>query len=257
MARTINEKELSVVLKELAEPFDVSELKETDAGFPYLPVEAYRKRMDTVVGVFNYDFVLSEPVWIQVGDKMHISCVGTLTVRDDDGVSVVVKSGTGDADVITRNADGKVVKSGNDAKTASSDAFKSCCRRLGIADDQIRGERKKKNVKEGATTKTEYSNVSLYHVAVTGVFQSLGNKGYKAPAVIGDTGEVVELVLWRDGIAELEKVMELALFMEAAVNKKITFYGSRSIFTAKNKNQAPKVQIAFVRPYLHEEASHE
>lgn len=260
MERTINGKTLEQVISELQAPFAQQEFKDNPAGYIYLPYESYRKRIDSVIGVFGYDFTITQTDWVIVGEKSHISCIGTLSLRDDAGNIVVVKSATGDADVIYRNSDGAVVKSGNDAKTAANDAFKSCCRMLGIGDEQLRAKRTenrknsspdRRNTNSSPASRNEAEEETL-RVVVRGSFKSLSGKGYKAPAVIKETGEQVSLVLWKEGIEEVTKYMPLAEFLEKYRDKEFSIIAKRNVF--QKKNGSPETQVVMLRPYCRKEA---
>lgn len=262
MSRMINGKTVADVIKELAAPFSEKLFKTNPAGFPYLPYEVFRERMDQVVGIFNYDFTISQTEWVVVGDKMHISCIGTLTIRDDEGNVVTVKSENGDADVICKK-DGAVVKSGNDAKTASHDAFKSCCRMLGVGDYQLRDKRKGgKNNNDSSTSsnagnrqqsaQSNNGNVAAaseacYRICVTGGFTSLNNKGYKAPAVLSETGEKVSLILWKEGIAAVEAAgVPIGEFLKKSINREFSVIGERTTFSMRNGST--EEQLIMLRP---------
>ncbi len=242
-------------MKELQAPLPASAVKDNQSGYPYIPIEEYRKRLDEVVGVLNYDYRLTKAEWVTIGDKEHMSCLGTLVIRDDEGKVVTVKMATGDADVITRNSDGAAIKTGNDAKTADKDAFKSCCRMLGIGDAQLREQRKGKNGKgsKNGTTGNGSENVSSntkeeeIRVVVRGAFSSLGGgKGYKAPAVVKETGEQVSLILWKEGIEAVQKYMTLSDFLEKYKSKEFSVVATRNTFTMKNG--AKEEQIIMLRP---------
>lgn len=249
--RTINGKPIQKVVEELKAPFADAEIKENPAGYAYLAYELFRQRLDTVVGM-NYDYVISQVAWVTIGEKTHISCVGTLSIRDDNGNIVTVKSATGGADVITRSSDGVAVKPGNDAKTADHDAFKSCCRMLGIADEQLRARRKGKKSNGGTTGQTSNSTQSgvqeeKIRVVVMGAFSSLaGGKGYKAPAVIKETGEKVSLVLWKEGMEAVKKYMTLGEFFDKYKSKEFSIVATRNTFTPRNGTK--EEQLIMLRP---------
>ena len=249
--RTVNGKPLNQVMKELQEPLPESAVRDNQSGYPYIPIEEYRKRLDEVVGVLNYDYRLSKADWVTVGDKEHMSCLGTLIIRDDAGKIVTVKMATGDADVITRNSDGAAVKTGNDAKTADKDAFKSCCRLLGIGDAQLREQRKGKNGKGGASGKystntQQNASEENIRIVVRGAFSSLGGKGYKAPAVIKETGEQVSLILWKEGIEAVQKHMSISDFLDKYKNKEFSVVATRNTFITKNGKK--EEQVIMLRP---------
>lgn len=251
--RTINGKCFRVVMEELRAPFPESAVKDNQFGYPYIPIEEYRKRLDDVVGILNYDYRVSKAEWVTIGDKEHMSCLGTLVIRDDEGKTVTVKMATGDADVITRNSDGVAVKTGNDAKAANSDAFKSCCRMLGVGDAQIRAQRKGKGDKNNTSSQRQKNTQSdtdakeeEIRVVVRGAFRSLGGKGYKAPAVVKDTGEQVSLILWQEGIDAVKEYMPLPDFLEKYKCKEFSVVAIRNTFTMKNGKR--EEQLIMLRP---------
>ena len=257
---TVNGKALAQVLKELSAPFDESMFKDNPAGFSYLPYEVYLARMDTVVGVLNYDFEISDTNWVTIGEKVHVSTVGKMTIRDDNGSVVAVKSSTGDADVICKRETGEAVKAGNDSKIAAHDAFKGCCRMFGIGDEQLRDKRKGKGGKKPAVaqqstqpgTQTPASEEVL-RVVVCGAFKSLQGKGYKAPAAIKETGEKVSLILWQEGIEAVQKYMPLADFLEKYKNKEFGVVATRNSFEMRNGTK--EEQVIMLRPYCGKEQS--
>lgn len=255
MSRTINGKTFDVVVDELQAPFPASVVKENQSGFPYIPIEEYRKRLDEVLTVLRYDYRISKAEWVTIGDREHMSCIGTLIVRDDEGAIVTVKMATGDADVITRNSDGAAVKSGNDAKTAANDAFKSCCRMLGVGDAQLRECRKGGNSKGRASSQSSKTsgttqssvNEEEVRIVVKGAFKSLGGgKGYKAPAVVKETGEQVALILWQEGIDAVKKHMSLGDFLEKYKSKEFSIVATRNTFTMNNGTK--EEQLIMLRP---------
>lgn len=256
MERTINGKTIRQVLQELAEPLPKEAVKKNEQGFPYVSVDTYRERMDKVVGVLNYDFVISHLETTEYNGKGLITCVGTLTIRDDNGNSVASKSSSGGTSIIVRNSDGQVVKASNDAKTATQDAFKSCCRMFGIADGQIREERGKQKKNEGKDSKaasgpaSESLNAEKFGIKIVGRFRSIG-KGFKADVVIKETGEKAVLVCWQDAVAEISKFMDFNRFIEVYVGKELHIYAVRSQFSMKNGTV--EEQLIMVKPYIEKE----
>ena len=240
--RTINGKSINQVMTELAAPFP--ELKYNNYGYPYVEYEAYKERMDMVVGALRYDFNLREKSFTKVGEKYHISVTGTLTVHDDAGNAVVAKSAIGGADIILSSGTKEAVKIANDEKTASHDVFKSCCRMLGVADKQIREARKTR--KPGDSVPQHEGPVEVCRVQVTGAFKTVKN-GYKAPAVIVETGENIMLVFWKNAVEEVEKLIPFAKFIEAyAAEKQNSFrvYASRNIFQMKNNRTEEQLVVS-------------
>lgn len=240
--RTINGKSISQVMTELTAPFP--ELKYNNYGYPYLEYETYKERMDTVVGVLNYDFIQHEKSFTKVGEKYHISVIGTLTIRDDAGNTVVTKGAIGGTDIILFSGTKEAVKISLDEKTAYDDAFKSCCRMLGVADKQIREARRK--IESNATELQQGGPVEVYRVQVTGAFKSVRG-GYKAPAVIVETGESIMLVFWKNAVEDVEKLIPFARFIEAYGSESqnsFRVYATRNIFTYKNNRKEEQLVVS-------------
>lgn len=254
MNRTINGKELCTIMEELSASFAEDQFKVNPAGFNYLPFEVYLERLDNVVGNLNYDFEISQTTWVQIEDKYHISTVGKITLRDDLGEVVTVKSATGDADVIMKKT-GEVVKPGNDAKTAAHDAFKGCCRMLGVGDEQLRDKRKNRNGSSSGSSggSSQKGTEEIVRVLMNGETKSLGGKGYKVPAIIRQTGEKVSLVLWNDAVEAVQKYMPIAEFFTKYNGKEFTAVCTRSSF--KYNNGSTEEQLVMLRPYCGKEVS--
>ena len=246
--RTVNGHTLAELKELLEAPFDEELFELNPANYDYLPYEQYLFRMDSVVGCLNYDFKIIQMTMSVIKDRHHFCCTGEITVRDDNGEVVTVKSGVGGADVILKKEDGIPVKPANDSKTAQKDAFKSCCRMLGVGDSQIREKRKEKKQQQrqkNSSSSGSAESVQLYELTITGTFKSIKN-GFKAPAVIRETGESVQLVLWQNAIEEIEKYLPIAKFIDAYKNRDLAVYGMRSTFQLKNGGK--EEQLVMVRP---------
>lgn len=55
MKGTVNGKSLDQVLSELKAPFPEEELKKNEKNETYIPVESLESRLNSVIGVLNYD----------------------------------------------------------------------------------------------------------------------------------------------------------------------------------------------------------
>lgn len=219
--RTINGKSIAKVLEELQAPFPRECIEYNKYNYPYIKAEFYHERLDEVVGIMNYDFIITHNTWVNIKeDVMVINCVGTLSLKDDNGVVVASKSAEG-TDVITMSK-GKVVKPGNDAKDAQQDAFKSCCRMMGIGDKQVREARKKVNDNTAGVVDEagKENGDQIYVVKINGPFSTFYNKkrefvGYKVPVMDTDTKERYQLVIYADsGVKEIEKTVPMKQFVE-------------------------------------------
>lgn len=240
--RTINKKSIDQVMTELAAPFP--KLMYNKYGYPYLEYETYKERMDLVVGAVNYDYDLREKSFTKVGEKYHISVIGVLTIRDDNGNEVVTKSAIGGADVILSSGTKEAVKISIDEKTAYDDAFKSCCRMLGVADKQIREARK--GIKPSDSAPQNEGPVEVCRVQVIGAFKTVKG-GYKAPAVIVETGENIMLVFWQNAVEEVEKLVPFAKFIEmynAEKQNSFRVYAARNVFKMKNNKTEEQLIVS-------------
>lgn len=262
--RTINGKPLKQVMAELSAEFPATEVSSTNYDYSYIDIERMRNRMDEVVGVENYDFVINASHFVPVGDKIESCCVATITIRDDNGCAVCSKSGIGGTNVKESTENGTVIKASLDAKSAVSDAFKSCCRQLGIGDRQLRSDRKEKNksknkksgsasykskdqYQQNGKAQSDSSSEERMQIVLQGGFYSF-KSGYKAKGVVKSTGESVVLVLWNDNVVELEKYIELSRFLRESKNMELSIIGKRDTFKGEN-------QVHLLRPYCGKEAS--
>ena len=59
MKGTVNGKSLDQVLSELKAPFPEEELKKNEKNETYIPVESLESRLNSVIGVLNYDTLVT------------------------------------------------------------------------------------------------------------------------------------------------------------------------------------------------------
>lgn len=255
MDRTINGKSFKDVVAELSAAFSPNDFKENRYGFHYLPVETYQQRMDEVVGILNYDFTTSEPRTCIVGTRPHISLSGTITIRDDNGNAVTSKSACGGCPVIMLSKEAEAASYKNDLESASADVFKRCCKKLGIAEAQL------KQLRRGNSNNTNRNisdvageTVSLHRVKLRETFSTLGknNSGYSAMVDVEGEREPRKLVIWQPAIDEIEKYIPIAKFVNNyKPNMEFSLYGTLNVW---NKNNGQKeLQLEMERPYVNEE----
>lgn len=119
----------------LNEPFP-SEVVEKKEGFDYIPHPYVTARLNEVLGVGSWSFVLLETHWIREEDT--VVCHGKLTALID-GVWVHKEQWGGQrVNRKRRNADGTpgdIVDISNDYKGAASDALKKCATLLGVGEE--------------------------------------------------------------------------------------------------------------------------
>lgn len=243
--RTINGKPLQEVLKELTKPFKTDDFMLNPFGYYYLPVEKFRKRIDEVVGIFNYDFTTSEPKITIVGTRPHISLMGSITIRDDNGNPVTTKSTCGGAMVTMVNETNEAASLKNDLNSAAIDVFKRCCKSLGMAETQLKNLRVNgKNHIQADSTEP----VSLYRVTLLEAFSTVGKKGYGALCQIEGETERRRLMIWESGQKEIEKYITMSNFINRyQAGKSFSLYGYKTVFTRNNGEKIK--QLVLTKPY--------
>ena len=235
MERTINGKTLPDIIKELSKPFNSGLFKENLYGFPYLPVEAYRERLDEVVGSFNYDVSISHPELVTVGSRPQVMLKVAITIKDDKGSVVVTKEAPGGCAVILSNNTGEVVSLKNDEESASGDGFKRCCKLLGMATKQLKELRD--NKKESTLVQSNEASLptELYGVTIKERFSKMGKSdGYSAKVSL-ENGTVTTLVIWKSAQEKIAEKIPFERFLECYIpGKSFSLYGKQTTFSGRS-----------------------
>ncbi len=227
--KTINGMTRKEIEQKLSAPFAESEIKKDRNGFNYVEIGSYQKRMNEVLGVLNYDFEVDSQEIKTVGGKESVFLIGHITVRYDDGTECCRKSATGGTDIIVVKDTGKAKDSASDLKSALSDLFKACCKKLGVSDDQLRALKNEKS--EGQTSKSaEEVTVKAF---LSGDFKDLGGKGYSVTAKIDD-GDV-SLMFWSDAVKKVEEKVKFDKFVQIYTNRTITLVGKWGEYKGKKQ----------------------
>lgn len=249
--RTINGKSLVEIEQALKKPFVPDDFKTNRYGYKYLPVDKYRSRMDEVIGIFNYDFITSEPIVSVVGTRPHIAVTGRITIRDDKGNEVTTKAACGGAQVIMTNDKNEAVVFKNDCDSAAEDVFKRCCKSLGIAEAQLRQMRPAESPNEFNTADPTEPQ-ELFRVKLKEAFSSLGPKGFGAMVDIIGENEPRKLIIWKAGQQEIEKFISMEQFLKSyKAGKEFSLYGYKSTFTKKGGKS--ELQLIMERPFANTE----
>ena len=228
--KTINGMARQEVVQKLNAPFEEADIKKDRNGFDYVEIGSFQKRLNEVLGTLNYDFEIdSEEIKI-VGGKESIFVTGHITVRYDDGTECCRKSATGGTDIIVVKDTGKAKDSASDLKSAVSDLFKACCKKLGVADDQLRALKNKKI--EGQQTRPNSEEVTV-KAFLSGEFKDLGGKGYSVTAKIND-GDV-SLMFWSDAVKKVEEKVKFDKFVQIYTNRTITLAGKWGEYKGKKQ----------------------
>lgn len=200
--KTINGKSLNEILDELSADIPEDLLKRTYDGYAYFGIQVYQDRLNAVVGRANYDYMEDSLSSTVVSDVTAINVRGMITLKYDDGSICLQRSAYGSENVGVRSGKEDPEKAGkpndlsNSIKAAATDAFVQCCKKLGIAEKQLRDIRSKdKKTGKGETSRSNNSAAKEYKLTIDGVVRAIGEKGFKASATI-DGREKVSLKIW-------------------------------------------------------------
>lgn len=155
--RTINGKSINEVFQKLREDIPgVIKMTDEKKPKPYLDATVMRQFFDELIPVSNYDFTLTDVQFIQMGERACFVCTGTITVFDDAGRRIVVKSYTGSNNCIIPQETGQPKDLAMDAKNAAVSARKGCIAMFGCGERQLE-QAKAQNKNRG---KSQYGNSS-------------------------------------------------------------------------------------------------
>lgn len=208
----INGKAAEQVMQELLTPFDEQDFKRTpDEVYDYLPISVLENRWNQVVGFFNYDKEVSQPIVAYVNEKPKIFVTMKVTLKDDDGNTVAVKSASGCSSVIIVKSTGNDKNIKSDVAIAESDAFKHCLKGFGVGLAQLRQRNGKSTGQTGAQQRgqqqtgqktsggyatSDVSDIVNADIQLTSCFKSY--KSYLKADGVDASGEVVSVVIWHD-----------------------------------------------------------
>ncbi|MCR5837058.1 MAG: hypothetical protein K6G88_11175 [Lachnospiraceae bacterium] len=136
MNKMINGKTKSEIMKELAAPFNSSDIQPTHDGFQCVSIQKILDRLDQVIGCLNYSI---ETIATEITDRVIYKTV-RITIYYDDGSICCCKDGDGGSMFIFQKTgeenDEKDVKTpGNTNASACSEAIKQAARKLRIGVD--------------------------------------------------------------------------------------------------------------------------
>ena len=92
MKGTVNGKSLDQVLSELKAPFPEEELKKNEKNETYIPVESLEERLNSVVGVLNYDNLVTYEGIQEVLGRFVAVAKTVLIIYDDERNALIRKS---------------------------------------------------------------------------------------------------------------------------------------------------------------------
>lgn len=187
--RTMNGIPIGEVWEKLKAGFPPDALKQhPTTKKDYIPVEIIEKRLNEVVGMENWDFLVDSTQVCRFGKDGRESCVvsGRLVLYDDRRVPVI-RSTCGAADCVYPKEGNHPTSVANTVDSAVQDVFKRCAKRFGIA----RLERRD----NGRENPGKPAREEIMRVTVLEPFRALPRGGAKARVALG--GKAYELVIWQ------------------------------------------------------------
>ena len=196
----------------------------------YVPVEKIEERLNSVVGMENWNFVVGEPQICRFGQSGHESCIvsGRLVLYDDDWVPIV-RSTCGGSDIVYPKESDRPTSVANAVDSAVQDVFKRCAKRFGIA-------KKEKDANHSAGD-ARNEQEKLWKAYVLEPFRALPKGGVKAKISVED--KACELIIWNREWEELHGRYEKQFSIGSKINE-ISFYGVE-------KKYRGQMQLEFVR----------
>lgn len=228
---TVNGKSLQQIEKELRAPFDEGEMKKSRDGYVDIPIEAMEARMDSVIGVLNYNRLSSAPFLFDVNGAPNMAVLVTVEVYSDQGEIVTRKSACGSAPVIIINQTQNPKEVKSDLDSASSAAFKNVCKRFGVGIEQLRGlnKEKRENAKKAQSNTqdgmSDEKNLTKFRVKFLSRLSS-GNKFYSADVIDLETGQKLKFMLFEKEWPLIEAYISIADFVKKyGPDQELEFFG--------------------------------
>ena len=255
---TIKGKSIEEVTKAIDAMLEEDKFEETHDHFFYISIEKMEQRLREIVGPFGYimmpipiqtqeirytaipnkrkmqEKATREGRQLQEEELVPAECVSfmekvitALAIYSDSGELAIVRYAYGAAPYIFDGTSGRITAPCNVPQSAFSDASKRACKELGIGRKQLDEKNSKK--KNAGHDKT-FQNDKEYRIKITGQFSTVGN-GFKAPAILIENdkqNEEIFLLIWPNGIKEIEKRCPMDKFIKSYVGKEITVIGSFS-----------------------------
>ncbi len=251
--KTINGLTREEMLARLCENIPEERLGHNYAGYAYFGIQVYQDRLNSVVGGGNFDYVEDALCTTVVGGVTAVNIRGTITIRYDDGSVCLQRSAYGSENVGVKSDKDGAGRAGepndlsNSIKAAATDAFVQCCRKLGIAEQQLRAIRAsdKKQNKSGNGDRQRRIADQSYRVKISGPCTKIGDKGFKVPALI-DNGEKVNLKIWvrSDAYEQISKMVgQVPDFVRKCQGSEITIVGKKGSYNGEAEIEASSLVV--------------
>lgn len=227
MERTINGKKLSEAFEQLVKPFKASEICYKYEKYPYFPYDAYFKRLEEVIGAFNYDFLCGDSKLNIINGHPCLSKTGVLIIYDDNhNVVKKVKAGAG-VEITILKETGNISNYDNEEKTLDRNVFSNVLQAIGVGRAQLKAMREENEKKRSsnsvkhrtgqiipssrqATIPTNAEPYSQsYHVICKKALSAMSH-GYKTE--VEADGKTYELIIFKEGMSAIERQMPMSDF---------------------------------------------
>lgn len=204
-------------------PFPEEELKKNEKNETYIPVESLESRLNSVIGVLNYDTLVTYEGIQEVLGRFVVVAKTILIIYDDERNALIRKSALGGSNIIVVKDTGKPSSLKTDIAAAQSESFKNVCKLLQIGISQIRSGKQRREEK------------NLYKIRFTSSL-SAGNKCYKADCVDIATEEKFLFVIFSGQYSKIEKYVEFSKFVRTyREGKELAFYGRKDEFHGQRR----------------------
>lgn len=236
MERTINGRSISEIRSLLKEPLPDSALKYSDElNITYVKCEEVRKRMDIIFGLnYTEDYDIRTEVLPDENGEMapfiQVKC--TIQLLDDTG-NLVRSCARWSGDRITKlsnNRVGYIANLGNDIDGACSDAFKRCCREIGITSEKVgKGNRIGNQVTARVQQPVQKESSGVITVTYASDFKKKGSSGGYSAEVMAD-GVKMELLIWKSASEPYSAKYGSEWFKAGFSGKKEKLYAKRGSY---------------------------
>lgn len=233
MNRTINGKPLESIIQELQADFPPEAIEKRDYdGIYYIGVDAYRERLNTVIGIAHYNELYDEVEVVKAQDSYATKTKCRLEILDDEFNIVIVKESAGGSNIAfpkvdgpDKDKDGKPIKVPgtttnslpNDFDSACQDAFKRICKK-----QLLMGKRQLDNAKAGTP----------YCLTITKALHEYNGHIFGEGKM--ENGKVYKIAIFKNQAETFKKVYGMP-----GTGQNVTFYGK------EGKDNKQNDQIVF------------
>lgn len=211
MEKTINGKTYGVFLEEFLSPLPAGAARKREDGYYYFPYDCYEERLVKTAGFFNFEIYCGKAKVEVIGEKAVISKMGSLVIYNDNHeVAKKVTVGAGEA-VMFSVKNQSIINFGNTQKKLDRDILVNAMQALGVGRKELNVFNKRQahahtGKKTAANAKPE---TNIYEIEFKNKLCPM-EYGYKSEVIV--SGKAYEMVIFQDGIKEIERRMKIGDF---------------------------------------------